>query len=79
MINKYIEYDGKCKSREEEYSQLIKASEILRSEINKETDLMIILEKSLLCISIMLGDSFVFYETNKRKIVEQIVKEQGEI
>ena len=77
MIGKYIKNDGKKINMKADYSRKILASEKLRCEISQEKDVMIMLEKSLLCISLMIDDSYVFYETNKNKVVDIIVQQQS--
>ena len=50
-----------------EYQESIKKSEILRAEINKSSDIVEMLLKSLECISLMTGDE-TFYKMNSKKV-----------
>lgn len=52
-------------------AQYIKSSEKLRKEISFEDDPVNMLDKCLLCISLMTGD-MAFYKENKEKIVKAI-------
>ncbi|MCD3232425.1 hypothetical protein [Clostridium botulinum] len=67
----YIEMNGEVKSYNQLMAEYIKASEKLRGEISKGKDPFIMLDKSLLCISLMTGDD-VFYKVNRKKLIEII-------
>lgn len=79
MIENYIKNNGEKIKISEDYNRKILVSEKLRNKITLEHDPMIMLERSLLCISLMLDDSYVFYENNKKKVVDIILQQQTEI
>jgi len=58
---------GKKKTYDQIRFEYIKASEKIRCDINKESDPVRLLDLSLLCISLMTGDS-VFYKQNRDKL-----------
>lgn len=64
---KYILADGTYKSYEFRQAESIKASEDIRCDINKEYDPFKMLNLSLLCISIITGDT-EFYNHNLQKL-----------
>lgn len=72
---KYIEYNGKVKQNY--YSEMIKASERVRVDINKEDDPLRMLDLSLLCIYFLTGDK-LFYEQNRQKLINIIASFDGE-
>lgn len=74
QISNYLIYDGEERTILQEYSRKIKASEKIRSEINLEDDPMVILDKSLLCISLILND-MTFYKFNKQKLKDYMVED----
>ena len=57
----------------EKQYEYIKASEKLRSDINKELDPFKMLDLALLCISCSVGD-LNFYKHNKAKIIDYMTK-----
>lgn len=73
LLNKYIKIDGSPKSCQQQICENIKASEILRCDINKETDIFKILDMALLCISLMTDDK-AFYSQNREKLLNFICK-----
>ena len=68
---KYIEHKGKAKQYY--YSEMIKASEKVRVDINKEDDPLKMLDLSLLCIYFLTGDKS-FYKQNRDKIIKFIAE-----
>lgn len=68
---KYIEYNGKVKQNY--YSEMIKASERVRVDINKEDDPLRMLDLSLLCIYFLTGDKS-FYNYNRDKLINFIAE-----
>lgn len=68
---KYIERNGKAKQYY--YSEMIKASEKVRIDINKEDDPLKMLDLSLLCIYFLTGDES-FYKHNKDKFIKFIAE-----
>lgn len=68
---KYIEHKGKAKQYY--YSEMIKASEKVRVDINKEDDPLKMLDLSLLCIYFLTGDKY-FYKQNRDKIIKFIAE-----
>ena len=68
---KYIEHKGKAKQYY--YSEMIKASEKVRVDINKEDDPLKMLDLSLLCIYFLTGDKS-FYKQNSDKIIKFIAE-----
>lgn len=68
---KYIEYNGKVKQNY--YSEMIKASERVRADINKEDDPLRMLDLSLLCIYFLTGDKS-FYNYNRDKLINFIAE-----
>lgn len=68
---KYIEHKGKVKQYY--YSEMIKASEKVRVDINKEDDPLKMLDLSLLCIYFLTGDKS-FYKQNRDKIIKFIAE-----
>ena len=71
---KYIEHKGKAKQYY--YSEMIKASEKVRVDINKEDDPLKMLDLSLLCIYFLTGDK-LFYEQNRQKLINIIASFDG--
>ncbi len=71
---KYIEHKGKVKQYY--YSEMIKASEKVRVDINKEDDPLKMLDLSLLCIYFLTGDK-LFYEQNRQKLINIIASFDG--
>ena len=68
---KYIEHKGKAKQYY--YSEMIKASEKVRVDINKEDDPLKMLDLSPLCIYFLTGDKS-FYKQNRDKIIKFIAE-----
>ena len=68
---KYIEHKGKAKQYY--YSEMIKASEKVRVDINKEDDPLKMLDLSLLCIYFLTGDKS-FYKQNRDKLIKFIAE-----
>lgn len=68
---KYIERNGKAKQYY--YSEMIKASEKVRIDINKEQDPLRMLDKALLCIYFLTGDE-IFYTQNRDKLIKFIAE-----
>ena len=66
---KYIKRNGKAKQYY--YPEMIKASEKVRIDINKSSDLFEMLDLSLLCIYFLTGDK-MFYEQNREKLIKMI-------
>lgn len=56
-----------CLDVHKKYQENIMKSEILRTEINKSSDIVETLLKSLECISLMTGDE-TFYKINAEKV-----------
>lgn len=77
MISNYINMSGSYSPLLEKQYEYIKASEKLRTEITKETDILKMLDLSLLCISCSIGD-IEFYKQNKRKIDNILFSKSGE-
>lgn len=76
MINKnlranYIERNGKTKQYY--YCEMIKASEKVRIDINKEDDPIKMLDLSLLCIYFLTGDK-LFYKQNRDKLIRLVAE-----
>ena len=71
LESKYIKMDGKPKSLQQIITENIKASEKLRCDINKETDIFRMLDMSLLCISKLTNDR-IFYKQNREKVIQAI-------
>ena len=72
---KYIKRNGKAKQYY--YPEMVKASEKVRIDINKEDDLLRMLDLSLLCIYFLTGDKS-FYEQNRQKLINIIASYDGE-
>ena len=70
----YIERNGKAKQYY--YPEMIKASEKVRIDINKEDDPLRMLDLSLLCIYFLTGDK-LFYEQNRQKLINIIASYDG--
>ena len=70
----YIERNGKAKQYY--YPEMIKASEKVRIDINKEDDPLRMLDLSLLCIYFLTGDK-LFYEQNRQKLINIIASFDG--
>lgn len=68
---KYIEHKGKAKQYY--YSEMVQASEKVRIDINKSSDLFEMLDLSLLCIYFLTGDK-LFYEQNRDKLIKFIAE-----
>lgn len=71
----YIKRNGKAKQYY--YPEMVKASEKVRIDINKEDDLLRMLDLSLLCIYFLTGDK-LFYEQNRQKLINIIASFDGE-
>ena len=71
---KYIERKGEVKQYY--YSEMIKASEKVRGDINKSNDPFEMLNMSLLCIYFLTGDT-LFYEQNRDKLINIIASYDG--
>ena len=71
---KYIERNGKAKQYY--YSEMIKASEKVRIDVNEEDDPFEMLDLSLLCIYFLTGDK-LFYEQNRQKLINIIASYDG--
>lgn len=69
LESKYKNIDGKPKTLQQIICENIKASEQLRCDIYKETDIFKMLDMSLLCISTMTGDK-IFYKQNREKVIK---------
>lgn len=67
----YIERNGKAKQYY--YSEMVQASEKLRIDINKSSDLFEMLDLSLLCIYFLTGDE-MFYNQNRDKLIKFIAE-----
>lgn len=67
----YIKRNGKAKQYY--YSEMIKASERVRIDINKEDDPLRMLDLSLLCIYFLTGDKS-FYNYNRDKLINFIAE-----
>lgn len=67
-MSKYITMNGEPKSYNKLVIEYIKASEKLRIDINKEKNLIKMLDQCLLCIYLMTGDE-PFYNINRAKIL----------
>ena len=72
---KYIKRNGKAKQYY--YPEMIKASEKVRIDINKEDDPLRMLDLSLLCIYFLTGDK-LFYEQNRQKLINIVASFDGE-
>lgn len=68
---KYIKRNGKAKQYY--YPEMIKASEKVRIDINKEDDPVRMLDLSLLCIYFLTGDE-MFYKQNRDKLIKFIAE-----
>lgn len=71
---KYIERNGKAKQYY--YAEMVQASEKVRIDINKSSDLFEMLDLSLLCIYFLTGDT-LFYEQNRNKLINIIASYDG--
>ena len=71
---KYIKRNGKAKQYY--YPEMIKASEKVRIDINKEDDPLRMLDLSPLCIYFLTGDK-LFYEQNRQKLINIIASYDG--
>ena len=71
---KYIERNGKAKQYY--YAEMVQASEKVRIDINKSSDLFEMLDLSLLCIYFLTGDK-LFYEQNRQKLINIIASYDG--
>lgn len=67
----YIERNGKAKQYY--YYEMVQASEKLRIDINKSSDLFEMLDLSLLCIYFLTGDE-MFYNQNRDKLIKFIAE-----
>lgn len=67
----YIKRNGKAKQYY--YPEMIKASEKVRIDINKEDDPLRMLDLSLLCIYFLTGDE-MFYNQNRDKLIKFIAE-----
>ena len=67
----YIKRNGKAKQYY--YPEMIKASEKVRIDINKEDDPLRMLDLSLLCIYFLTGDE-MFYKQNRDKLIKFIAE-----
>lgn len=67
----YIKRNGKAKHYY--YSEMIKASEKVRIDINKEDDPIKMLDLSLLCIYFLTGDK-LFYKQNRDKLIRLVAE-----
>lgn len=67
----YIKRNGKLNKYY--YSEMIKASERVRVDINKEDDPLRMLDLSLLCIYFLTGDKS-FYNYNRDKLINFIAE-----
>ncbi len=67
----YIKHDGKLNKYY--YTEMIKASERVRVDINKEDDPLRMLDLSLLCIYFLTGDKS-FYNYNRDKLINFIAE-----
>lgn len=67
----YIKRNGKAKQYY--YPEMIKASEKVRIDINKEDDPLRMLDLSLLCIYFLTGDE-MFYNQNRGKLINFIAE-----
>lgn len=67
----YIKRNGKAKQYY--YPEMIKASEKVRIDINKEDDPLRMLDLSLLCIYFLTGDE-MFYNQNRDKLINFIAE-----
>lgn len=67
----YIKRNGKAKQYY--YTEMIKASERVRVDINKEDDPLRMLDLSLLCIYFLTGDKS-FYNYNRDKLIKFIAE-----
>ena len=68
---KYIKRNGKAKQYY--YPEMVKASEKVRIDINKEDDPLRMLDLSLLCIYFLTGDE-MFYNQNRDKLIKFIAE-----
>ena len=73
LESKYKNIDGTPKDLQQIICENIKASEKLRCDIYKETDIFRMLDLSLLCISTMTNDK-AFYKQNKEKLLQAMCK-----
>lgn len=71
LLNDYIDLNGEYKGYTALMAEYISVSEKLRKEILKERNPFVMLDKSLLCISLMTGDK-EFYRQNKNSLIEII-------
>lgn len=69
--NKYSPADGEQKTLQQIICDNIKASEILRCDINRETDIFKMLDMALLCISMLTNDK-PFYTQNREKLINYL-------
>lgn len=67
----YIKRNGKAKQYY--YPEMVKASEKVRIDINKEDDPLRMLDLSLLCIYFLTGDE-MFYKQNRDKLIKFIAE-----
>lgn len=76
LESKYININGKPKTKEFINVERIKASEKIRIDINREEDPFKMLDAALLCISFLTGDK-PFYNMNRKKIIDYICKQNN--
>lgn len=74
LRDNYIKRNGKAKQYY--YSEMIKASEKVRVDINKSSDPFEMLDLSLLCIYFLTGDK-LFYEQNRQKLINIVASFDG--
>lgn len=72
----YIVCDGTSKKIKKYYSEMIRASEKTRIDINKSSNPFEMLDLSLLCIYFLTGDK-LFYEQNRQKLINIIASYDG--
>lgn len=71
LLSEYIQSNGEYKNYSKLMAEYISTSETIRKEILKEKNPFLMLDKSLLCISLMTGDR-EFYKQNKDRLIEII-------
>lgn len=77
LMSKYIKMDGTRKTYEQLRIEYIKASEVIRCDINKEEDIFRMLDMALLCIATMTND-MAFYKINREKVLSYICEYKTE-
>lgn len=71
LLSQYMKAKDRSKAKQYLYYDMVKKSEKLRIDINKEQDPFRMLDKALLCIYFLTGDE-MFYVQNRDKLIKII-------